>query len=472
MKTVSEDYKIHMNDVIRSQSHAQIEVFDGVDAYIFTGDKILSIAQTDDVDPLSRRLPTETVKFSISDLDGEYSPYSPTGIWERMDTHTIVAVRLGYTVNGEIEWLETDNYRLDGKPVYENGVVTFEASRRLAHLTELFYKADDFVLTPGYTLKNLATKVLSDAQVPSNRYELDPFLDEIDTFSVLPIATHAECLQMIAHAAGCTLFTKPDGKICIKKFEIPEDALDFALTRQSIQRGKETTDKNPVLRMMSNKEYHYGWGDEEILAQFNATAAGTYHVEYDLAYSPSVDLSSGAITSNWCYGRAADITVNAPTTITIEGHKIYPVVTTKTTPVSSMGEDDTEDNPLMLTSNPGGFEWWRELYADYLSHRLIHTVSYRGNPELQCGDAIYYETPFGTLALALVLSTQIVFNGAISGTLILKNLANYTETELYDSYDELVIDKNDEQIQVTDSEPYYSDYSMDEMDDFIEEVLG
>ena len=103
---------------------------------------------------------------------------------------------------------------------------------------------------------------------------------------------------MIAHAAGCTLFTKPDGKICIKKFEIPEDALDFALTRQSIQRGKETTAKNPVLRMMSNKEYHYGWGDEEILAQFNATAAGTYHVEYDLAYSPSVDLSSGAITSN------------------------------------------------------------------------------------------------------------------------------------------------------------------------------
>ena len=52
-----------------------------------------------------------------------------------MDTHSTVAVRLGYTVNGEIEWLETDNYYLDGKPVFENGVVTFEASRRLAHLT-------------------------------------------------------------------------------------------------------------------------------------------------------------------------------------------------------------------------------------------------------------------------------------------------------------------------------------------------
>lgn len=470
MKTVSEDYKIHINDVIRSQSHAQIKVFDGKDFHIFTGDKILSIVQTDDVDPLSRRLPTETVKFSISDLDGEYSPYSPTGIWERMDTHTTVAVRLGYTVNGEIEWLETDNYYLDGKPVFENGVVTFEASRRLAHLTETYNKAA-LNLVPDVTLKSIALSVLTDAGLESNQYILDDSLENAYTLSVLPIATHAECLQMIAHAAGCTLFTKPDGKICIKKFEIPEDALDFALTRQSIQRGKETTAKNPVLRTLINKEYAYSTGAPETIVQFDATSAGTYRVDYDLTYMPFISVSTGTLSNVHLYSRSAEFTLSTAATVTITGQKVNARAATKYLPVSATGEDDVEDNPLMVGHNPT-LEWWRELYADYLSHRLIHTVSYRGNPELQCGDAIYYETPFGTLALALVLSTQIVFNGAISGTLILKNLANYTETELYDSYDELVIDKNDEQIQVTDSEPYYSDYSMDEMDDFIEEVLG
>ena len=470
MKTASEDYKIHMNDVIRSHSHAQIVVFDGEDVHLFTGDKILSIVQTDDVDPLSRRLPTETVKFSISDLDGEYSPYSPTGIWERMDTHTTVAVRLGYTVNGEIEWLETDNYYLDGKPVYENGVVTFEASRRLSHLTEIYNKATPNFM-PEVTLKALALSVLTDAGLESNQYILDDSLENVYAVSVLPVATHAECLQMIAHAAGCTLFTKPDGNICIKKFEIPEDALDFALTRQSIQRGKETIAKNPVLRTLINKEYTYFTGVPETIVQFDATSAGTYRVDYDLTYSPSISVSTGTLSNVHLYGRSAEFTLSTAATVTITGQKVNAMVATKYLPVSATGEDDVEDNPLMTNHNPN-FGWWRELYADYLSHRLIHTVSYRGNPELQCGDAIYYETPFGTLALALVLSTQIVFNGAISGTLILKNLANYTETELYDSYDELVIDKNDEQIQVTDSEPYYSDYSMDEMDDFIEEVLG
>jgi len=469
MKTVSDDYILHIGDIIRNESHVRIIIVDGEDTYTFEGDQILSVSQTDNVDPLSRKLPVETVKFEISDLDGLYNPYSPSGVWEMLDLDSEVTIETGYTVNGVIEWLEPDIYLLDGKPTSENGVASFTASRRLAHLTETYYKGRIEFL-PYITFDYEARRILTDAGLTSDEYELDEVLDSKVSLAAPPIATHAECLQLIAHACGCTLYTKPDGKIAIKAFAIPTVSNGFSLTRQSIKRKNETTSKTPPLKAVSTKRYRYNYIlTSETIAEFVITTSGDYHVEYDLTYNPSISTDTGTLSNVEMYGRAADFTLTTAGTavVTISGNKVYINNETLTENVSIIGETDAEDNEMIA----GDFAFLRTLYADYLSRRLTHTISYRGNPELQCGDCIYYETAFGGLALALVLSTHIDYSGGITGELILKNLSEIAATELYDSDVVLVKDKNDEQVTLTDSNYHISDFTIDDMNNFIEEVL-
>lgn len=47
----------------------------------FGNDDIVSIKESHDVDPLSRRLPQETMQFVLLDYEHNYDPDNPKGIY-------------------------------------------------------------------------------------------------------------------------------------------------------------------------------------------------------------------------------------------------------------------------------------------------------------------------------------------------------------------------------------------------------
>ena len=61
---------------------------------------------------------------------------------------------------------------------------------------------------------DLAIDVLHDAGVTS--YSIPTYLQNIITYAPLPIATHRECLQLIANAGRCVLYTGVDGEIVMR----------------------------------------------------------------------------------------------------------------------------------------------------------------------------------------------------------------------------------------------------------------
>lgn len=188
----------------------------------FVNKDIVSTQQKHDVDPLSRRLPTETMQFTILDYEHRYDPDNPAGIYAYVDKNSPIEIQFGYELSdGSVEWLKPDNYVLNAKPSAQNNQATFNGTGLIGSLTGTFYKSK----LGSKSLYNMAEEVLLDAGLTlteqgTNPWEIDEALKDMFTTAALPIDTHMNCLQLIAHAACCRLYTDDDNIIHIRPFGV------------------------------------------------------------------------------------------------------------------------------------------------------------------------------------------------------------------------------------------------------------
>lgn len=188
----------------------------------FVNKDIVSTQQKHDVDPLSRRLPTETMQFTILDYEHKYDPDNPAGIYAYVDKNSPIEIQFGYELpDGSVEWLKPDNYVLNAKPSAQNNQATFNGTGLIGSLTGTFYKSK----LGSKSLYNMAEEVLLDAGLTlteqgTNPWEIDEALKDMFTTAALPIDTHMNCLQLIAHAARCRLYTDDDNIIHIRPFGV------------------------------------------------------------------------------------------------------------------------------------------------------------------------------------------------------------------------------------------------------------
>lgn len=188
----------------------------------FVNKDIISTQQKHDVDPLSRRLPTETMEFTIIDYEHNYDPDNPAGIYAYVDKNSPIEIQFGYELpDGSVEWIKSDRYVLNGKPTTKDNQTTFTGTGLIGSLTKTFYKSK----LGSKSLFAMAEEVLLDADLTlteqgTHPWEIDESLKQMFTTAALPIDTHMNCLQLIAHAARCRLFTDDDNIIHIKPFGV------------------------------------------------------------------------------------------------------------------------------------------------------------------------------------------------------------------------------------------------------------
>lgn len=194
---------------------------------VFTNDDLTNVVQSTDIDPLSRRLPTETLEFTVIDYQNRYDPDNPKGEYVYVDINSPVEIEYGLTLpGGSIEWLKADKYLLDGKPSVKRHLATFTATGLIGRLTGVYYKSK----VGRKNLYDMAVDVLADAGLPltergANPWDVDLSLKTMYTTAVLPIATHMNCLQLIAHAARCRMYTDDDNVIHVEPFGVTMQGL-------------------------------------------------------------------------------------------------------------------------------------------------------------------------------------------------------------------------------------------------------
>lgn len=183
----------------------------GLEKIFNTGD-VISTDHTASIDPISTSLPYEKLTMKVSNHDKDFDPDNPHGMWEYFENGQPLRVRYGTTVDGETEWVDAAYLYISDAPKVDGKSATFTANDALSFLTNTYYKG--IWRDEGISLYDLAIDVLHDAGVTS--YSIPTYLRNTITYAPLPIATHRECLQLIANAGRCVLYTSVDGEIVMK----------------------------------------------------------------------------------------------------------------------------------------------------------------------------------------------------------------------------------------------------------------
>ena len=390
----------------------------------FGSNDIIETQQSHDVDPLSRRLPQEMLSFTVIDFQHRFDPENPAGIYDYVYTRSPVLISFGYEVApGVWEWLKGDRYLLNSRPIFDTDRVTFSAGGLLAGMTGNYYRS----ALGTKTLYDMAIDVLQDAAaqkaIPSGAWDVDSSLNDMSTDGVLPVGPHSECLQIIAHAARCILYTDDDNVIHIEPFTIPTEAdTDFRLDYTTISEKSQRLSKTDLLKAVKVSEYSMVDGAEQATVLYQATTTETkLHVEFGLARDVTVTVSDDALISSDIYAQAVDLVLASGSKfVEITGVPLVKTETIHTVDINPDGETDSETNPLITSDT------LRDALAvhaaAYLSLRNTYEVSYRGNPELESKDTVMMQTRYSGLIPLLVLKNSLSFTGALSGGITGKGL--------------------------------------------------
>lgn len=400
---------------------------------LFDNTRISDSTMTQDVDPMARRLPTETFSVSILDYQQEYDPDNPNSFWEYIDAMTPMSLQYGYQLDsGTIEWLPSIQHHLDGKPSVEDWTIKFTANRQLGALTGNYTKGTFATKTLMELAEDVLTDALGEPLTGQTLWELDPILSTISTSAPLPNVSYQECLQMIANAGMCSLYTRSDGVICMKTGWLPEGSavgsMDF-----NTQYSRPSLEKIPPLYAVDVLMYQYETdaAATEIL-NMSAVVNGTTSLQLSFSMAKNVQISveGATLESQNIYAQGADIVLsgNGTATISVTGNMVRESSSSAPYLVnpSISGETETVENKLVTTE--AHRQALAEYRAQYLSLRSAYTMEYRGNPEYEVGDHFLIQTSFAYGAMALMLRNSIRFNGALRGEAILKRLTDLTSS--------------------------------------------
>lgn len=374
-----------------------------------TGD-IISTDHTMSIDPLSSSLPYEKISLKVNNLSKDYNPDNPQGVWAYFANGQPLSIRYGVNTNGVTEWVEAGRLLLSDAPTVDGETATFEAVDKLSTLTDSYYKG--LWRENGISLYDLAIDVLLDADVTD--YSLDESLRSIITFHPLPILPHRECLQLIANAGQCILFTNNKGTIVIEKQtlnESPEDFyLDFAkLFNKPVVKKTEELKSVDVSMHTLRKET----SQTELCKQESIEIYGEKEIQvaYDMATDFEVVVEGGELVSATFYATTAflKIKANSVANVVVMGYKIVDDTSIISTKVNNRGEVCPIDNPLVTDENRARSmgEW----VATYLSSRNTYEANIRQDFALDVNDVILIKSEFEDNIPARVTKLQYKLPG-------------------------------------------------------------
>lgn len=392
---------------------------------IFKGNVIQKATWKRDVDLINSKLPTITFDFSILDLDREYDPENPTGLYPYIESRQPISFDIGYELpDGIIEWQDCGNMFTTGEISMSSNssipVVTIKTQSAIAYCDKI-YNQGVYSATP-VTLYDLADTILTYADLPldsegNERWILDASLSSYSTMMPLPKDSVKNLLQLIANAGMCVLDVDRDGNITIKPHS--ETASGFGLEFGDIT-SVPTVNKYPLLGGVdaSVNTLNIATTTSE-LAKFDITGASStvYEFEYDMAKTITNSVTGTLVVNSIQYfARMARVTLTGTGTITFTGYKIDVKTDTASVEFNPDGDRCPISNELITNRKHAlAYASW---VGAYVNRRNEYTFTDRGYPELDSGDEITIETLYSKDVDAIdvtLLSSEITYDGAITG---------------------------------------------------------
>lgn len=269
------------------------KIFMGINK-VYGKDKLLKFSCSESIDPISTSLPKYEIQFEVDNGERTYNPADPDNLTKSMMERQAVRTWYGYQLGDTVERIPGGVYYLSEWSAPQNGLsASFKARDLLGFLDATYYKGrfpDPTTETNGIPLKTLAEEVLNEADLPKDRNGgllwnipgLEDLLEDND-FKIqapLPVCSLAECLQLIANAACCTIFFDRNGKLIIAPLSDSEP--DLQIDRDHSYTNPEINLAKPVKQVDVTMFSYKSEGEKELYSQMLKLKKGTseFFVEY------------------------------------------------------------------------------------------------------------------------------------------------------------------------------------------------
>lgn len=371
---------------------------------------ILSVNHTLSIDPISSSLPYEKLTLKVDNMSKDYNPDNPQGSWLFFTNGQPLRIRYGVEVGNEIEWVEAGKLFLSDAPTVDGTSASFEAVDMISTLTKTYNKGK--WNERGETLYDLAYAVLADAGVTN--YILSESLKGIITRAPLPILPHRECLQLIASAGECVLYTNSQGAVVIEKQTLDETPVDFYIDFTKMFE-KPIVKKTEKLKSVDVKVHSLRVSTEqsELCNHTGLPIGGVKEIQvmYDTATGAEATVVGGELLSATYYANTAFLKISAESTVdvTVNGYKIVDDTSVFGTNVSDIGEVCPMDNPLITDAERA--ERVGEWVAAYLESRNSYDMNFRQDFTLDINDVISIRTDFEDNIPARITKLQFKLPG-------------------------------------------------------------
>lgn len=397
----------------------------------FLPGQIASASRKASADPIGRRLPAGSFCFETLNLPGPgwYDPEEPTGLWPYLESRSPIRVQLGQKLTGEgVEWLEGGEYYLTGKPRVEGMTVRFEAEDALSLLQKPFYKG--IWTGKEQNLYDLAKEVLLDSELcrlwpGQTPWVLWEGLKGLFTKAPLPVRPGRECLQLIAHAAGCVLYCDRLGRVVIEPQNQEKAKRTLPLFEQFEEGSK--ADKNPALAKVDcpyrvigceaqPRQLHQG--------EYKVNGSTKLHLEYPAAAEVQIEVTGAELAHKAVYAAACDLELLGSGTakLTLTGKALQEslvAVSEQGPALPGTGEIETVNNPLI--TDPETAQRTARWVKEELCRRTVYTRKTRGHVQLDPLDPLLLNTKNTKGLKVRLLENRLEYSGgALSSTLILK----------------------------------------------------
>lgn len=162
---------------------------------------------------ISEELPSENTSFTFFDEENRFNVDDDNSFMAYLEEMQKVTVSFGLELDdGSVEWHQiATNYLKSWKS--QNGVVTLNATDRLAQMKEKYEKGFKIYERTAY---EEAESILSDAGLNTDEYYIDEYLKDVILTNPMPKKNHKTCLQLLANACRCILKQDENGRIIIR----------------------------------------------------------------------------------------------------------------------------------------------------------------------------------------------------------------------------------------------------------------
>lgn len=392
---------------------------------VFDKSALMSFGVYQSCDISSAELPSGRLSFSIDNSDGKFDAFYEEGYSKYLRERQKITARVGMMLPSGAYYISAGVFYLNDWNIPIGDIsASFEARDPVYFMNSNYIKGSRM----KSSLYSLASAVLSDAIRHGSRitsWEIDDDLKRYSTTGILPIATHAECLQYIANAGGCYMFVDRNGALVMKR-GISYDALYEIRPFQMFERPEMSNGariKNLDISMLNYSDIS---GDYSTIYDDDIYVNGTqtFTIQFDspiVTGTASLSVTGASIVQNqfWTNCTVLKLTGNGTAHVTITAREIVTKSQKYTFHNDDVGEDVSAENPIVTTKSLVEQVRGGTVYKSILREE-INIGSMRFDPRLDIMDGFSYSAKDNPISLKDIKSVCVTeyeyqFTGMFKG---------------------------------------------------------